>query len=162
MDCGSIAVSNDLGDDHGSQRQMTASNDVGDDVGDDVGNGDNGDKDAGNNAGKGDGGDAVGRGRGAPGGERGGGGNGGGSGGGSNGSGGGCIMQGSFAFYCKDIFVWYFYVWGGIGKVTPPLTLSSRLRYVDILLGGDGNCPQKLWYVNTKNYLAKKHGNQSW
>jgi hypothetical protein len=40
---------------------------------------------------------------------------------------------------------------GGIGKVTPPLTLSSCLRYVGILLGGDGNCPQKLCYVNTKN-----------
>ncbi len=40
---------------------------------------------------------------------------------------------------------------GGIGKVTPPLTLSSHLRYVGVLLGGDGNCPQKLRYVNTKN-----------
>jgi hypothetical protein len=47
---------------------------------------------------------------------------------------------------------WYTYICvGGIGKVTPPLTLSSCLRYVGILLGGDGNCPQKLWYVNTKN-----------
>jgi hypothetical protein len=44
---------------------------------------------------------------------------------------------------------------GGIGKVTPPLTLSSHLRYVGVLLGGDGNFPQKLWYINTKNYLAK-------
>ncbi len=44
---------------------------------------------------------------------------------------------------------------GGIGEVTPRLTLSSRLRYVSVLLGGDGNCPQKMWYVNTKNYLAK-------
>ncbi len=35
-------------------------------------------------------------------------------GGGTDGSGGGgCILQGSFAFYCEDIFVWYFYdVWG--------------------------------------------------
>jgi hypothetical protein len=24
----------------------------------------------------------------------------------------------------------------------------SCLRYVGVLLGGDGNCPQKLWYVN--------------
>jgi hypothetical protein len=40
---------------------------------------------------------------------------------------------------------------GGICKGTPSLTLSSRLRYVGVLLGGDGNCPQKLWYVNTKN-----------
>ncbi len=51
---------------------------------------------------------------------------------------------------------------GGIGEVTPPLTLLSRLRYVGVLLGGDVKCPQNLWYVNTKNYLAKKHGNQSW
>jgi hypothetical protein len=44
--------------------------------------------------------------------------------------------------------------------VTPLLTLLSHLRYVGRLLGGDGNCPQKLWYVNTKNcYLAKKHSN---
>ncbi len=26
---------------------------------------------------------------------------------------------------------------GGIGEVTPPLTLSSCLRYVGVLLGGD-------------------------
>ena len=45
---------------------------------------------------------------------------------------------------------------GGVGEVTPPLTLLSCLRYVGILLGGGGNCPQKLWYVNTKNYLAKQ------
>ncbi len=44
----------------------------------------------------------------------------------------------------------------GIGEVTPPLALLSHLRYVGILLGGDGKCPQKLWYVNTKNYLANK------
>jgi hypothetical protein len=33
---------------------------------------------------------------------------------------------------------------GGIGEVTPLLTLSSRLRYVGVFLGGDGNCHQKL------------------
>jgi hypothetical protein len=36
------------------------------------------------------------------------------------------------------------------------------LRYVGILLGGASNFQKKLRYVNTKNYLAKKHGNQSW
>jgi hypothetical protein len=30
------------------------------------------------------------------------------------------------------------------------------LMYVGVLLGEDGNCTQKLWYVNIKNYLAKK------
>ena len=28
--------------------------------------------------------------------------------------------------------------------------------YVGVLLGGDGNCPQKLWYVNTKKLSSKK------
>jgi hypothetical protein len=31
---------------------------------------------------------------------------------------------------------------GGIGEVTDPLTLLSRLRYVGVLLGGDRKCPQ--------------------
>jgi hypothetical protein len=127
---------------------------LGDDVGNDVGDGADGSINAGNDACGGDGGDASGKGGGAPGGGRG---------GSSSGDGGGdgCILLGPFPFYCEDISVWYFCVWG-IGKVTPPLTLSSRLSYVGVLLGGDGNCPQKLWYVNTKNYLAKKHGNRSW
>jgi hypothetical protein len=47
--------------------------------------------------------------------------------------------------------VQFFLCVGEIGKVTPPLTLSSCLRYVGVLLGGDRNCPQKLWCVNTKN-----------
>ncbi len=98
-------MSNDLGDDGGSRRRTTAGDNVGDDVGN-VGDGDNGGNDAGNNAGKRDGRDA--------GGERGGG-----------------FWQrtrrqrrrqrrrrrlpiaGVVAFYCEDIFVWYFYdVWG--------------------------------------------------
>ncbi len=103
----------------------------------------------------------AGRGRGAPGGGRGGGGGSSGGGDGGNG-GGGCILQELFAFYCEDIFVCGIFYVGGIGKVIPPLTLLSRLRYVGILLGGNGNCPQKLCYVNTKHYLAKKHGNQRW
>jgi hypothetical protein len=125
---------------------MTAGNHVGDDVGNDVGNGNNGGNDAGDNAKEGDGGDTGGEG------------------------GGGSWRRtwrrrrqqrqrrrqqlhiaGVIAFYCEDIFVWYFYDVGGIGEVTPPLTHSSGLRYVGVLLGGDGNCPQKLWYVNTKN-----------
>jgi hypothetical protein len=133
---------------------------MGDDVGGDVGDGDDGGNDAGNNASKGDGGDA-------------------------GGEGGGLLAEyavmtaavaaeaaataaaaaaycwGSFLFIVK-IFLWVFLCVGGIGKVTPPLTLLSRLRYVGVLLGGDGNCPQKLWYVITRNYLAKKHGNQCW
>jgi hypothetical protein len=45
----------------------------------------------------------------------GGGGSGGGSSGNGNGGGSGCIFQGLYAFYCEDIFVWYFYdVWGGL------------------------------------------------
>jgi hypothetical protein len=31
---------------------------------------------------------------------------------------------------------------GEIGEVIPPLTLSSHLRYVGVVLGGDGNCSQ--------------------
>ncbi len=66
-------------------------------------------------------------------------------------------------FFIVKIFLWgIFMMCGGIGEVTPPLTLSSRLKYVGVLLGGEGNCPQKLCNVNTKNNLAKKHGNQSW
>jgi hypothetical protein len=54
------------------------------------------------------------RGGGAPGRERGGGGSGSGSG---NGGGDGCILQGLFAFYCEDIFVWYFNdVWGELAR----------------------------------------------
>jgi hypothetical protein len=68
---------------------------------------------------------------------------------------------GHFLFIVK-IFCVVFLCVGGIGEVTPPPTLLSRLRYVSVLLGRDGNYPQKLWYVNTKNYLAKKHGNRSW
>ncbi len=60
-----VAVSNDLGDDGGSRRQMMAGNNVGDDVDNDVGNGDDGGNDAGNDADKGDGGDAGGEGYGS-------------------------------------------------------------------------------------------------
>ncbi len=69
---------------------------------------------------------------------------------------------GCFLFIVKIFLRGIFMCGGGIGKVTPPLTLSSCLRYVGVLLGGEGNCLQKLWYVNTKNYLAKKYGNRSW
>jgi hypothetical protein len=60
-------------------------------------------------------------------------------------------IAGFVAFNVKIFVCGIFMMCGGIGKVTPPLTLSSCLRYVGILLGGVGNCPQKLWYVNTKN-----------
>ena len=53
-------MSNDLGDNGGSQRQTTAGDNMGDDVSDDVGDGDDGGNDAGNDACKGDGGDAGG------------------------------------------------------------------------------------------------------
>jgi hypothetical protein len=69
--------------------------------------------------------------------------------------------RGHLLFIVKIFLCSIFMMCGGIGEVTPPLTLSSCLRYVVVLSGGDGNCPQKMWYVNTKNYLAKKHGNQS-
>jgi hypothetical protein len=135
--------------------------DVGDDVGDDVGNRDDGSNDAGNDTSKEDGGNA--------------------------GEEGGVLLSedatvaaaaaataaaaaaaaaaycwGCFLFIVKIFFCVVFLCVGGIGKVTPPLTLLSCLRYVGILFGGDSNCPQILWYVDTINYLAKKHGNQSW
>jgi hypothetical protein len=89
---------------------------------DDVGNGDNGGNNAindpGNNAGKGMVGTPVGWGAGAPGSGSGGGGGGGcGDGGGG---GGGCILQMSFAFYCEDNFVCYFYVWGELVRLHLP------------------------------------------
>jgi hypothetical protein len=143
---------------------MTAGKDVDDDVGNDVGDRDNGVKDAGNNASKGDGRDA-----------------------GGEGEGGllavdpaaaavvavavtAAVTAAAAAAYCRDCLLFIvkiflcgiFMMCGGNGEVTPPLTLSSYLRYVGVLLGRDGNCPQKLWYVNTKNYLAKKNGNRSW
>jgi hypothetical protein len=105
-------VSNDLGDNGGSQWRRTVENNLGDDRGDDVGDRDDGGNNAGNNAGKSDDGDAGSEGGGAPGGGRGSGG----GGGGGNSSGGGCILQGLFAFYCEDIFVWYFYVWGELAR----------------------------------------------
>jgi hypothetical protein len=84
----------------------------------------------------------VGRGGGTPGGGRGG--SGGGSGDGGGGSG-GCILQGLLLFIVKIYFcVVFLSCVGGIGEVTPPLTLLSCLRYVGVLLGGDGNCPQKI------------------
>jgi hypothetical protein len=56
--------------------------------------------------------------------------------------------------YCRScmifivkIFLCGIFSVGGIDKVTPvspPLTLLSCLRYVGILLGGDGYCPQKI------------------
>jgi hypothetical protein len=98
-----VAVSNDLGDDGGSQWRMMAGNDVGDDVGNDVGNGDDDGNYAGNDASEGDGGDT--------GGEEGGGAPGGGRVGGSGGSGWWRRLHiaGVVDFYCEDIFVWYFY-----------------------------------------------------
>jgi hypothetical protein len=47
---------------------------------------------------------------------------------------------------------------GGVGEVTPPLTLLSHLRYVGILLGGDGNCPQKIVVCKYQKLASKKHG----
>jgi hypothetical protein len=61
---------------------------------------------------------------------------------------------GCFLFIVKLYFCAVFLCVGGIGKVTPPLTLLSCLRYdVGVLLGGEGNCPPNLWYVNTKNWV---------
>jgi hypothetical protein len=96
-------VSDDLGNDGGSQQRTTAGNNVGNDVGD-VDDRDNGGN-ASNNAGKGDGGDASGERGGAPGRGH--------DGGSSDSGGGGCILQGLLLFYCEDIFVWCFYdLWG--------------------------------------------------
>jgi hypothetical protein len=103
-----VAVSNDLGDNSGSQWRTTAGNDMGDDVDDDVGDGDDGGKEAGNNSGKGDGGDAGGEGGGASGG-----GHGGGGGGSGNGGGGGCILQGSLLFIVKIFLCGIFMMCGG-------------------------------------------------
>jgi hypothetical protein len=110
---------------------MTVGNNAGDDMVDDLGNWDNGGNDTindpGNNAGKGMVGTPAGRGAGAPGsgsGGGGGGGSGGGGGGGGcgngGGGGGGCILQRSFAFYCEDNFVCYFYVWGELVRLHLP------------------------------------------
>jgi hypothetical protein len=63
--------------------------------------------------------------------------------------------RGHLLFIVK-IFLCSIFMSGGNWQVT------SCLRYVGVLLGWDGNSPLKLWYVNTKNYLAKKHGNQCW
>jgi hypothetical protein len=83
--------------------------DMVDNVGDDVGNR----VDGGNATGKGDSSNTNGEGgEGAPGGGRG-------NGGGRSVNGGscGCILQGLFAFYCEDIFVWYFNdMWGDLAR----------------------------------------------
>jgi hypothetical protein len=50
-----------------------------------------------------------------------------------------------FLLFIVTIFCVVFLCLGGIGEVTPPLTLLSCLRYESVLLGGDGNCSQKLW-----------------
>ncbi len=99
-------MSNDHGNNSESRWRTTVGDDVEDDVGDDVGDGDNGGGNAGADAIEGDGGDTGGEGGGAPGEGCGSGG------GGDSGGGGGCILLGLFLFYCEDIFVWYFYVWG--------------------------------------------------
>jgi hypothetical protein len=113
-------VSNDLGNNSGSQWRTTAGDNVGDDVGNDVGNGDDGGDNAGNNAGEGDGKDAGGEGGwGAPGGGRG-------SGGGGSGEGGsgGCILKGSFLFIVKIFLCGIFMMCGGNwGGHTSPHTL---------------------------------------
>ncbi len=58
--------------------------------------------------------------------------------------------RGCLLFIVKIFLCGIFMMCGGNDVVTPPLTLLLQLSYVGILLGGDGNCPQKLWYVNTK------------
>ncbi len=85
-----------------------------------MGNGDDGGDDAGNNAGEGDGGDAGGEGGGIPGRGRGGGGSSSGDGGDGH-----CILQGPMLFIVKIFLCGIFMMCGGIGEVTPPLTLSS-------------------------------------
>ncbi len=152
-----VAVSNDLGNVGRSLQRTTTGNNVGDDVGNDVGNGDDGGNNSGNDAGKGDGGDT-----------------------GEEGKGGllaedmvvvaavataaaaAAYCRGCLLFIVKIFLLGIFYKWGELERSHLPLTLLSRLRYAGVLLGGDGNCPQKLWYVHSKSYLAKKHGNQSW
>ncbi len=120
-------------------------------MGNDVGNGDDGSSIAGNDTGKGDGRDA------------------GGEGGGllaedaaaaaaaavaaAAAAATAATLMAAAAAYCRVCLLFIvkiflcgmFMMVGGIGEVTPPLTLSSRLRNVGVLLGGDGNCPQKLW-----------------
>jgi hypothetical protein len=117
-----VAVSNDLGDNGGSRQWTTAGNNVGDDAGNDVGDGNDGGNNAGNNTGKRDGRDTSGEGGGAHGGGCG------------DGGGGGCILQGLLLLIVKIFLcVVFLSCVGGIDEVTPPLTLSSRLRYLLIL-----------------------------
>jgi hypothetical protein len=70
--------------------------------------------------------------------------------------------RGCLLFIVKIFCVVFLWV-GGIGEVTPPLTLLLRLRYVGLLLGVDGNCPQKLWYESRGNiqfqYFTLKYFN---
>ncbi len=83
---------------------MTAGDSVGNDLDNDMGDGYYGGDSTGANPGKGDDRDAGREGEGAPG-------EGHGCGGGGNSSGGNshsssCILQGSYAFFCEDIFTW--------------------------------------------------------
>jgi hypothetical protein len=148
-----VAVSNDLGNNSGSRRRMMVDNNVSDDVGNDVGDGDDGSNNAGNNASKGDGRDDGGEG------------------------GEGLLVEdvavavvtvAAAAAYCwgRFLFIVKIFVCGiFMCEVWQDHTcphILVMLEVCGILLGGDSNCPQKLWYVNTKTYLAKKHGNQSW
>ncbi len=79
------------------------------------------------------------------------------------------VMAAAVAAYCTGCLLFFVKIFlcgifmceGNWQGHSSPHNLVT-LRYVGILLGGDGNCPPKLWYVNTKNYLAKKHGNRSW
>ncbi len=158
-----MAVSDDLGDNGGSRRRTTAGDDVGDDAGDDVGDGEDGGDDAGDNAGEGDGGDAGGD-------------------AGREGGGGSwrrtrrrqrrrrrrrrrLHIAGVIAFYCEDIFVWYFYhVWGGGNWQghTSPHTLVT-LEVCRRTFGWGRKLSSKIVVCKyQKLTLAKKHGNQSW
>jgi hypothetical protein len=70
--------------------------------------------------------------------------------------------RGRLLFIVKIFLSGIFKMWGGNWQGhTSPHTLDMR-EVCRHTFGWDGNCPQKLWYVNTKNYPAKKHGDRSW
>jgi hypothetical protein len=120
-------------------------------VGNDVGDRDNGSNNTSGNAGKGDGRNA-------------------------NREGGGLLAKkaaaavaAAAASYCRGcllfivkIFLCGIFMCGGNWQGhTSPHTLVT-LEVCRGTLGGDCNCSQTLGYIITKNYLAKKHGNQNW
>jgi hypothetical protein len=70
-----------------------------------------------------------------------------------DGGGSGCILQGLLIFIVKMFLCGIFIMCGGNwqGHTSPHTLVTLEVKFVGVLLGGEGNCPQKLGYVNTKN-----------